>query len=144
MAAPIGSPKYDDVFVVLEKWDVPLSGIARFEGEFCCFQRVYDEAAQGWPQSREFMLQRLTAIELAQFNDMHDRYEAWLKAHKAGTAGPHPLTPEATGPDADRFKELHQLTQAVLFADTDRTVRCTGEILMLPNTTRYVAQWQRL
>lgn len=144
MASAASPAKHDDVLVVRDIWDVPLSGVTMFEGGFYCFQRVYDEAAQGWPQSREFMLQRLTGAELAQFNELHTRYTAWLEAYNKGAAGPHPLTPDATGPDADRYKMLHQETEAILFSDTDRTIRCIGDISLHPDKTRYVALWQRL
>ncbi|MEQ1669341.1 MAG: hypothetical protein ABL893_00645 [Hyphomicrobium sp.] len=144
MASPDSPAKFDDVLVVREIWDLPLSGVTLFDGGFYSFQRVYDEAAQGWAPNKEFMLQRLTGAELAQFNELHDRYNAWVAAYQAGKAGPHPLTPEATGPDADRYKELHQLTEAILFSDTDRTIRCTGELAMHPDKTRYIAQWQKI
>lgn len=144
MALPAASEKFDDILVVREIWDVPLSGVTLFEGGFYSFQRVYDEVAQGWAPNKEFMLQRLTGEELAQFNELHSRYNAWVEAYKNGTAGPHPLTPEATGTDAERYRELHQLTEAVLFSDTDRTIRCVGEIALHADKTRYVAKWQRL
>ena len=144
MASAASPQKSDDVLVVRDIWDVPLSGVTMFEGAFYSFQRIYDEEAQGWPQSREFMLQRLTGAELAQFNEYHDRYAKWLDGYKKGNTAPHPLTPEATGPDGDRFKELHQLTEAILFSETDRTIRCVGEITLHADKTRYVAHWQRL
>lgn len=143
MSEPTAAPKMDDVLFVLDIWDVPLSGVAMFEGKFHSFQRVYDEEAQSWANSNGFLLQSLTGAELAQFNELHDRAGAWLDAYKAGTAGPHPMTPEATGADAERYRALHRAVDAVLFAETERTVRCNGTMSYLPGEKRYVAEWHK-
>jgi hypothetical protein len=143
MASEAGSDKFDDVLIVLDIWDVPLSGVAMFEGAFHSFQRVFNEVSQEWSTSNDFLLQRLTGAELNQFNEMNGLFVAWLAAHNAGKAGPHPLIPEATGADAERYRELHRLTGDVLHSDTDRTVRCTGKISQRAEDKRYVAQWQR-
>lgn len=144
MASQPAPAKGDDVLVVREIWDVPLSGVTMFEGGFYSFQRIYDEEAQGWPQSREFLMQQLTGVELAQFNEVHQIFSAWLEGYQKGSGAPHPLTPDASGPAAERYKHLHQLTEAILFAETERTIRCTGDITLHADKTRYVAHWQRL
>ena len=143
MATAAASGKADDILIVLDTWDVPLSGVTMFEGAFHSFQRVFDEEAQSWSKSEGFLLQRLTGVELNQFNELNVLYMAWLAAHQDGKAGPHPLIPEAVGPSVERYRELHSLTGAILLADTDRTVRCKGKITQVPSEKRYTAQWQR-
>ena len=143
MASLATPEKSDDILIVLDTWDVPLSGVTMFEGAFHSFQRMFDEEAQSWAKSEGFLLQRLTGAELNQFNELNELYVAWLAAHKDGKAGPHPLIPEAVGPSVDRYRELHSLTGAILLADTDRTVRCAGIITQVPGEKRYIAHWQR-
>jgi hypothetical protein len=143
MLSPGSPEKSDDVLIVLDIWDVPLSGVTMFEGAFHSFQRVFDEEAQSWSQSHDFLLQRLTGAELNQFNELNTLYQAWLAAYKDGKVSQHPLIPEATGPGVERYRELHRLTAEVLHADTERTVRCTGKIAQDPNSKIYAAQWQR-
>jgi hypothetical protein len=143
MVSPVSSEKGDDVLIVLDIWDVPLSGVTTFEGAFHSFQRVFDEVAQEWSQSHDFLLQRLTGVELNQFNELNDLYQSWLAAYNKGTVGQHPLIPEATGPGVERYRELHRLTGEILHADTERTVRCTGKITHDSNEKRYTAHWQR-
>jgi hypothetical protein len=143
MASPGSSDKGDEVLIVLDIWDVPLSGVTMFEGAFHSFQRVFDEEAQSWSLSHDFLLQKLTGAELNQFNELNNLYEAWLAAYNDGKVAQHPLIPEATGPGVERYRELHRLTGEILHADTDRTVRCTGNVTHHPNEKRYTAQWQR-
>jgi hypothetical protein len=143
MASPAASEKGDDVLIVLDTWDVPLSGVTMFEGAFHSFQRVFDEEAQSWSKSEGFLLQRLTGAELNQFNELNNLHVKWLADYKDGKAGQHPLIPEAVGPSVERYRELHSLTGAILLADTDRTVRCTGKITQVASEKRYIAQWQR-
>ena len=83
--------KPDDVLIVMDIWDgSPISGVAFFDGGFASFKRVYDEEAQGWSKTG-FRLQRLTGPELAQFNELNERFLAWQKAYLAGNTAPHPL-----------------------------------------------------
>jgi hypothetical protein len=143
MVTPVSPEKADDVLIVLDIWDVPLSGVTTFEGAFHSFQRVFDEVAQEWSQSHDFLLQKLTGVELNQFNELNDLYQAWLVAYKKGAVGQHPLIPEATGPGVERYRELHRLTGEILHADTDRTVRCSGKVAYDTDEKRYTAHWQR-
>ena len=143
MASLATPEKSDDVLIVLDTWDVPLSGVTMFEGAFHSFQRVFDEEAQSWSKSEGFLLQRLTGAELNQFNELNTLHVTWLAAYKDGKAGLHPLIPEAVGPNVERYRELHSLTGAILLAETDRTVRCTGMITQVPGEKSYKAHWQR-
>jgi hypothetical protein len=142
MVSPAVSEKVDDVLIVMDIWDVPLSGVTMFQGAFHSFQRLFDEASQAWSKSDDFLLQRLTGAELKQFNELNDLYVAWLAAYKEGKAGPHPRIPEAAGADAERYRELHSLIDAILHSETDRTIRCKGKITRLPGEARYAARWQ--
>jgi hypothetical protein len=143
MASLAAPEQGDDILIVLDTWDVPLSGVTMFEGAFHSFQRVFDEEAQSWAKSEGFLLQRLTGAELNQFNELNDLYVAWLAAYKEGKAGPHPLIPEAEGPGVERYRDLHNLTGAILLAETGRTVRCTGQITQVAGEKGYKAKWQR-
>lgn len=143
MATPAKTLKADEVLVVQDFWDVPLSGVATFEGAFHAFQRVYDEEAQGWSKSVGFLLQPLTGTELAQFNELDGIFKVWRADYEKGNVRPHPLLPEAAGADADRYKELYRVIDEILHSDTERTVRCAGEMTLVPGEGRYVVQWQR-
>ena len=140
-AAPAREKKPDDVLLVQDFWDLPLSGVATFDGGFCAFQRIYDEEAQGW--SQEFRLQPLTGTELAQFNEMDGIFKAWRAAYERGEVTPHPLMPEAIGAPADRYKALYQIADNILHSESARTFRCTGTMSAVGTEKRYVVQWQR-
>lgn len=143
MTSGSAAGKHDDVLLVQEFWDVPLSGVATFEGGLYAFQRVYDEEAQAWTQSSGFNLQPLSGTDLAQFNELHDIFAKWQAKYKLGTAGPHPLMPEAIGPEADRYKALHRAVETILHEETERTIRCTGTMSLAPGESRYKVLWQR-
>lgn len=133
--------KPDDVLIVMDIWDgSPISGVAFFDGGFASFKRVYDEEAQGWSKTG-FRLQRLTGPELAQFNELNERFLAWQKAYLAGNTAPHPLLPEATGAEAERYRALHWAVDGILHAETDATVHCSGTMTFLPEHKRYVVEW---
>lgn len=141
MAVTADASKPDDVLIVMDIWDgQPVSGVAIFNGDFVSFKRVFDEEAQGWSKT-DFRVQRLTGPELAQFNELHERYMAWQAAYAAGNKAPHPLLPEATGPDADRYRALHWAVDAILHADTKKTLHCAGAMTFLPDRKRYVVNW---
>lgn len=142
MSTASTNPKPDDVHLVRDFWDEPLSGIATLDGAFHAFQRIYDEGAQAW--SQEFLLRPLTGVELAQFNEMDGIFKGWREAYDRGDLKPHPLMPEAAGPAADRYKVLHQITDAILHEETARTFRCTGTMVAVPGPQkRYVVHWRR-
>jgi hypothetical protein len=143
MAAPVKAKKSDDILLVQDFWDLPLSGVTTFEGAFHAFQRVFDEEAQAWSKSTGFRLQPLTGMELAQFNELHALFLAWRADYDGGNKRPHPQLPEALGPEADRYKELYRAVDAILHGETERTVHCTGKLTLIPGENRYVAQWKR-
>lgn len=141
MAAPAANDKPDEVLLVQDFWDQPMSGVTTFQGGFYAFQRIYDEGAQAW--SSEFRLRPLTGTELAQFNEMDAIYKAWRAAYDSGKAGPHPQMPEATGPAADRYKVLYQVVDGILHGETEQTFRCTGKMTAAGPDKRYVVHWQK-
>lgn len=143
MAAAEAKKKSDDVLVVQDFWDVPVSGVATFEGAFHSFKRIYDEAAQGWSKSNEFMLQPLGGADLAAFNEIDAILKDWRAGYDAGKPDLHPQLPEATGVKADRYKELYRKIDAILHTETPRTVRCVGKMTPVPGETRYVVEWIR-
>jgi hypothetical protein len=143
MTGPDPKHKSDEVLVVQDFWDGPVSGVATFEGSFHAFKRVYDEVAQGWSKANEYMLQPLDGADLAAFNEMDAIFKAWRADHDSGKVEPHPLLPEATGATADRYKELYQKIDAILHTQTARTLRCVGLMSPVPAEARYVVEWTR-
>lgn len=143
MAGPAKSQKTDDILVVQDFWELPLNGVTTFEGAFYAFQRIFDEEAQAWSKSTGFLLQPLSGVELAQFNELDAITRAYRADYERGNRRPHPQMPEATGPEGDRYKELYRAIDAILHDETERTVRCTGEMTLVPGENRYVVLWQR-
>jgi hypothetical protein len=141
MAAASPSDKPDEVLLVQDFWDQPMSGVATFQGGFYAFQRIYDEAGQAW--SSEFRLRPLSGVELAQFNEMDAIFKAWRAAYDSGKAGPHPLMPEAVGAAADRYKVLYQIIDGILHGETEQSLRCTGQMTAVGPDKRYVVHWQK-
>lgn len=143
MSAPAKSKQSDNILVVHEFWTLPISGVTTFEGAFHAFQRIFDEEAQDWSKSTGFMLQPLSGVELAQFNELDAIIRDWRADQESGKKRPHPQMPEAVGPEGDRYKELYRAVDSILHDETDRTVRCTGEMTLVPGENRYLVQWHR-
>lgn len=141
MAANAESAKPDEVLLIQDFWDQPMSGVATFEGAFHAFQRIYDEVGQAW--SSEFRLRPLSGTELAQFNEMDSIYKAWRADYDSGKAGPHPQMPEAVGPAADRYKVLYRVVDSILHGETEQTFRCAGKMVAVGPGKRYVVHWQK-
>ena len=124
-------PEYEQVFTVTDYWDGPRQGIANYQGKPHFYERIFDEARDGY--SDLFELTPIDSETLRLALEDWDIWQRWNTAFHAGQTNQstHPALPH----ESRRHEELKQILDATLVTDPERAVTRLGTFSVLDDRT---------
>jgi hypothetical protein len=118
---------FELVYVIVDYWDQPRSGVADYHGEPHWFENIFDEEHDTY--SHDYWLTRLTPEESASAKEQSEIFLRWRHAFDRGEVdiSSHPALPQ----DAERYAKLKNQIQTAIESRATERFRVTGKLALL-------------